>query len=84
MAIACPSSTSGTKSAGRCSVALDVTRLGDPLRFASGDANFYRWVFNNPVNLLDPLGLEAIGHHWVPVSVVTHATILHSLKTGSS
>ncbi len=29
----------------------------DPTRFAAGDLNLYRYVFNNPVNLRDPLGL---------------------------
>ncbi|HEB02683.1 MAG TPA: RHS repeat-associated core domain-containing protein [Nitrospirae bacterium] len=31
----------------------------DPLRFASGDVNWYRYVGNNPVNRTDPLGLES-------------------------
>ncbi len=29
----------------------------DPIRFASGDVNFYRHVGNNPTNYVDPLGL---------------------------
>ncbi len=29
----------------------------DPIRFASGDVNFYRYVGNNPTNFIDPLGL---------------------------
>ena len=29
----------------------------DPIRFAAGDANIYRYVANNPVNFVDPLGL---------------------------
>jgi RHS repeat-associated protein len=29
----------------------------DPIRFASGDVNWYRYVGNDPVNLTDPLGL---------------------------
>ena len=28
----------------------------DPIRFASGDVNFYRYVGNNPTNYVDPLG----------------------------
>ncbi len=31
----------------------------DPLGFTAGDANLYRYVFNNPVNLTDPDGMQA-------------------------
>lgn len=31
----------------------------DPIRFASGDLNWYRYVGNDPVNLIDPLGLTS-------------------------
>jgi len=30
----------------------------DPLWFGAGDLNTYRYVFNNPVNLTDPMGLS--------------------------
>ena len=30
----------------------------DPISFESGDANLYRYVENNLVNTVDPLGLE--------------------------
>ncbi len=30
----------------------------DPIRFRAGDQNLYRYVFNNPVNFNDPLGLR--------------------------
>ena len=30
----------------------------DPLRFSGGDTNFYAYVGNDPVNRLDPLGLD--------------------------
>ena len=29
----------------------------DPIRLRAGDQNFYRYVFNNPLNLIDPYGL---------------------------
>jgi RHS repeat-associated protein len=47
----------------------------DPLGFAAGDANLYRYVGNNPVNMVDPSGLSGVGHHWVPVSVLTDPSI---------
>ena len=31
----------------------------DPIGFAAGDANFYRYVFNNPQNFTDPSGFAA-------------------------
>jgi RHS repeat-associated protein len=35
----------------------------DPIRFAAGDVNLYRYVQNNPVNFIDPDGLSPVG--WV-------------------
>ncbi len=29
----------------------------DPIHFESGDINFYRYVYNSPANMVDPLGL---------------------------
>ena len=40
---------------------------GDPIGFDSGDFNFYRYVFGNPVNLVDPSGLEGYSDgDWFP------------------
>ena len=33
----------------------------DPIGFSAGDVNLYRYVGNNPVNFLDPFGLEPLG-----------------------
>ena len=30
----------------------------DPIRFAAGDVNIYRYVSNNPINMVDPWGLD--------------------------
>ena len=32
----------------------------DPIGFAAGDVSLYRYVFNNPVNLIDPDGLQVL------------------------
>ena len=39
-----------------CDPATGRFLSGDPIGFASGDVNLYRYVFNNPVNLRDPDG----------------------------
>ena len=60
------------------------TQLGiisqDPIGFAAGDANLYRYVGNGPTGAVDPSGLDerkvngylfvGNGHHGVPVYVV--------------
>ena len=33
----------------------------DPIHFAAGDVNLYAYVSNDPINWIDPLGLEAQG-----------------------
>jgi RHS repeat-associated protein len=35
----------------------------DPIRFEAGDVNLYRYVANNPVNWIDPLGLAQNALH---------------------
>jgi RHS repeat-associated protein len=32
----------------------------DPIRFTASDVNLYRYVSNNPIQLVDPFGLEAV------------------------
>jgi uncharacterized protein RhaS with RHS repeats len=32
----------------------------DPIGFAGGDANLYRYVFGDPVNFIDPYGLDSV------------------------
>ncbi len=34
----------------------------DPIWYASGDMNVYRYVLSNPVRYIDPYGHEAIGY----------------------
>ena len=41
----------------------------DPIGFAAGDENLYRYVGNGPTNATDPSGLQGVGHHWVPMNV---------------
>jgi hypothetical protein len=41
----------------------------DPIGYAAGDNNLYRYVGNSAANSVDPFGLEEVGHHWIPKSV---------------
>jgi RHS repeat-associated protein len=46
----------------------------DPIRFEAGDGNLYRYVANNPVNGVDPLGLAA-GWNWLPGAAIKAASM---------
>jgi RHS repeat-associated protein len=41
----------------------------DPIGFAAGDVNQFRYVGNGPTNATDPSGLERMGHHWIPQEI---------------
>ena len=53
--------------------AVTVTWVSqDPIGFAAGDSNLYRYVGNGPTNATDPNGLEKFrhsGHHRVPHAI---------------
>jgi RHS repeat-associated protein len=38
----------------------------DPIGYAGGDSNLYGYVLNDPVNLVDPLGLYDCWFDWAP------------------
>ncbi len=39
----------------------------DPIRFAGGDPNLYGYVLNDPVNLVDPLGLFCLSESTINI-----------------
>jgi hypothetical protein len=47
---------------------VDRFQTLDPLGFAGGDANLYRYVGNGPMTRRDPSGLEMFGDNDVPLS----------------
>lgn len=62
---------------------LGVAGLGgaDPLGFAAGDANLYRYVGNDPIDQVDPSGLMAGGQGKRLVS--TPQAINNAIQTGN-
>ena len=46
--------------------ATDKFTSADPKRLSSGDVNLYRYVFGNPLSMIDPIGLAA-GDACIPV-----------------
>jgi RHS repeat-associated protein len=52
----------------------------DPIRFDAGDVNLYRYVANNPVNGVDPLGLAA-GWNWLPGAAIKTASMAAQKNT---
>jgi RHS repeat-associated protein len=47
----------------------------DPISFAAGDANLYRYVFNNPLVYVDPTGLSFWSDYWY---YLTHPSAMDS------
>ena len=41
----------------------------DPVRFVGGDFNFYGYVLNDPVNLIDPSGLINLGEKFLSLQI---------------
>jgi len=52
---------------------------GDPIGFAGGDVNFYVYVQNNPINLLDPYGLD-----WLDASANVAAGFADTITMGGT
>jgi len=54
----------------------------DPIRFAAGDVNFYRWENNGPVSQLDPFGLDDYNPHARQWHHMYPQAVFKDLKTG--
>ena len=55
----------------------------DPIRLASGDFNFYRYVGNDPVNFVDPSGNSPVGGHGAGRTYTGNATSTRAPTTGN-
>jgi RHS repeat-associated protein len=57
----------------------------DPIGFEGGDVNLYRYVGNNPVRWLDPVGLElVIGPRDHPYFIFTWEGVVKGVQTGAA
>ena len=41
----------------------------DPVLFSSSQDNLYMYVYNDPINLRDPLGLWCVGQYTLPIYI---------------
>jgi RHS repeat-associated protein len=54
----------------------------DPIRFAGGDANLYKYLRDNPILLSDPLGLQ--GGYGLPEAVTISTTVADIVAVGAA
>jgi len=55
----------------------------DPIGFEAGDTNLGRYVGNGVNGNSDPSGLEGVGQHWVPVTVINDSEMIGRLSAGA-
>jgi RHS repeat-associated protein len=48
---------------------------GDPLEFAAGDSNLYRYVSNQSTNATDPGGLAFFGYTWQDIPIINYIPV---------